>query len=580
MLLGPDGLPVKHKRKFAKAQPPKLGESFPSTWMPQDIGFLNLPGGGVIGMDLSRLNLGDFRQMKDHYQINATLSVLTFMLHQMDWKIECDNKKVAAHCTENLEKVWTRLVRAMSQAFWAGYAPNVLQWENDDHSSTVQLTKIKDLVPEMSLVNWKLVDGWAPPGHLKPKIPIYDGIRTIGGLWPVPQENTFWYTLLMQHGDYYGTKLLKPAFTAWYFSILMHLFSNRYFERFGEPLPIGRAPFEETTEIDGQEINSREAMLNILQNLRNRGVVVLPSDRTQVSPNRVEYDFDIQYLESQMRGADFERYMMRLDEEMSLALFTPLLVLRTADVGSYNLGVGHMAVYMNMLNAIAGDWKEYIDRYILCPMKDYNFGVNAPEPKLIFRKLGRDNAETMRAVMSALVSNGTVIPDLDDLGKIVGVDVKKVPQLVADPNAVPGQPGSTPPANGNVPPSKTAPAKTTTTPTKSVPKKKAAASLDQSHQVAFDIVSRVEKQVVNAWKEDKFAVGFVPSLGYRRRFEESLKADGLGDEAFSLSMRLYGRMDRWVEEMVSLGKDEFSTPAAFVGLFTKCLSNEIEMLNA
>jgi hypothetical protein len=52
-----------------------------------------------------------------------------------------------------------------------------------------------------------------------------------------------------------------------------------------------------------------------------------------------------------MRGADFERYMTRLDEEMSIGLFTPILLLRTADVGSYNLGQGHMQIYLWMLNA-------------------------------------------------------------------------------------------------------------------------------------------------------------------------------------------------------------------------------------
>ena len=49
----------------------------------------------------------------------------------------------------------------------------------------------------------------------------------------------------MENGNYYGRKLLNACFTPWYFSTLIHLFANRYYERFGEPIPIGRAPFDE-----------------------------------------------------------------------------------------------------------------------------------------------------------------------------------------------------------------------------------------------------------------------------------------------------------------------------------------------
>ena len=117
------------------------------------------------------------------------------------------------------------------------------------------IDKFKDLPPEVCSVNWKSVDGWVPPNEpwrVPPKIKIYDGFkqfhygRTLGesgaggtGSWPIPVDNTLWYPLMMENGDFYGRKLLRPAFPAWFFSNLMHLFSNRYYERFGEPTPSG-----------------------------------------------------------------------------------------------------------------------------------------------------------------------------------------------------------------------------------------------------------------------------------------------------------------------------------------------------
>ena len=157
---------------FAKKKAPvALGEAF-GPWAGENTSYLALPGGSVLQFDLSRLRLSDFRQMKSHYQVEASLSVLTFMLHQLEWKIVCDDSKVAEHVADNLHAIWTRLVRAKSQAFWAGYSPNALQWENDAQKKTVQLTKIKDLLPEDSRVHWKDVDGWAPPGRAANTAPI------------------------------------------------------------------------------------------------------------------------------------------------------------------------------------------------------------------------------------------------------------------------------------------------------------------------------------------------------------------------------------------------------------------------
>ena len=95
--------------------------------------------------------------MRHNPQINASLSVLTFMIHQIDWWIECEDKKIADMVEENLRQVWTRMIRAMSQSFWAGYSPTVIEFENNLNSKYMQIKKFKDLRPEDCRVNWKLV---------------------------------------------------------------------------------------------------------------------------------------------------------------------------------------------------------------------------------------------------------------------------------------------------------------------------------------------------------------------------------------------------------------------------------------
>jgi hypothetical protein len=529
-LVGPNGNPISTK-DYKKAAPPKLGEAFGSRWSDADFSYFQLPGGGILQFD--------------HYQVNASLSVLTFMMHQLDWKIECDNDKIRKHCQENMAGIWTRLVRALSQSFWAGYSPSILQWENDLAGKTVQLTKIKDLVPEECRVNWKEVDGWSPPDKPKPKLKVYDGIKQFNSQWPIPTENSLWYPLLMENGDYYGRKLLRPAFTSWFFSILMHLFSNRYFERFGEPVPVGRAPYDDELDVNGKKVSGMQVMAGVLNNLRNRSTVVLPDQRSVVG-TATSYDYTIEYLESQMRGADFERYMMRLDEEISLAMFTPLLMLRAGDVGSYNLGSQHSMVYMQMLNALAGDWAQYINDYILNRMVDMNFSPTSPRARIKFRKLGDEKSEMVKALLQMLFSGGKVMPDLKEMGDIAGLTLTEVEQLGNDSSE--GEPGKKAP-KGEDPDGSASDDDTT------------AGETTASSRVVASIYRRLSGQVYKAHRDGTFGDGFQPDLGYARQLTEALAAEGVDSEAAGTA---HARVTGWVTDLASAGMDSFSSPDAFL----------------
>jgi hypothetical protein len=78
-LLGPNGKPISSAQfQNKKADPPKMGSAF-GDWAGRDIQFMRLPGGDTIMFDLSKLTLDDFRTMRDHYQVNVSLAVLSFM---------------------------------------------------------------------------------------------------------------------------------------------------------------------------------------------------------------------------------------------------------------------------------------------------------------------------------------------------------------------------------------------------------------------------------------------------------------------------------------------------------------------
>lgn len=563
-LLGPDGRPISSAIFNKKATPPKLGEAF-GAWAGRDIQYASLPGGGIVQFDLSKLTLADYRAMRDHYQVNSSLAVLSFMQHQSDWHIECEDKKIAAACEVWLREIWTQLNASMATANWAGYSPNALDWENDANKREIKINKVKDLIPEECTVKWDLVEGWAPPNTVKPKYKVYGGIRQWGAPYPIPIENSFWYPLLMENGDYYGRKLLRPAFTSWFFSILVHLFANRYYERFGEPVPVGRAPFDEDITVGNETKPGQVYMLETLQNLRNRSVVVLPNESFQDTHGRINYDYQIEYLESQMRGADFERYLTRLDEEISIGLFTPILLLRTADVGSYNLGVGHMQMYLWMLNAMNDDRARYINRYILRKMVDYNFSPNAPAPKIVFRKLGNQNAEMLKEMLILLMNQNKVKVDLLELGQATGMTLKEVKQTLQqqqgqddDEPIDPSEGGQDAPDGGGR-------------------GGEAGNSTGDARVVLKQIVDRVRPQVENAFRNDTFGPEMKITMGFKRRLEKIFAAQGRFDPIGRVT-NAYAYMDSWLSDFTALGKEEFTGADDFMGSFEKALEGQFAEL--
>lgn len=546
---------------FTKAPEPKLGEKY-GLWAGHDeaVQMMKLPGGGLLMFDLDKLTLEDFRTMRNHYQVHISLMILTFLMHQIDWKIECDDTKIADHCTKNLTEIWTRLIRGLSQSFWAGYSPMVLQYENDINGRKVMLDKVKDLVPEECRVNWKKVDGYAPAGHPRPQLQVYDGFKQQGTSWPIPAENTLWYPLLMENGNYYGRKLLKPAFPPWFFSQLIHLFSNRYFERFGEPVPIGRAPVEDSVNINGVNKTGHQIMEDVLRNLRNRSVVVLPNDRDPTVNAARNWEWDIEYLESQMRGADFERYLQRLDEEISLALFTPVLLYRTADVGSYNLGEAHYRLFMSMLNALAGDIKEYLDKYVLDRMVDFNFSPNSPRARWQPRKMGKDTSEILRAMMNALITQKIAMPDLDELGVAIGMRVEEIAVVKAE--AAKAQQDAQIAADAAEQQAALAP-KVVAVPAGAG---KGGSTSNNAKPVFAKMFGRAKTQLEKA-KRDGATPGHV-DLGHRRQL-----AEAIGE---SEADKFFGRFENWQGDIIEI-IEEFDADD-FIEMIQKLLDAELAAL--
>lgn len=431
-------------KQYRRDAPPRITQGGPGRWggpgAEVDTNFRYGLGGQQLGLNVDNLSLREYRAMRSHYQISATLKIITATAHEIDWRVTGGSTAANTFIEENLRDVWTELIIGMSQAFWAGYSPLALQFENDVPDRKVRLKRIKDLIPEYCDVHWKKVAGTR--NRTEPCVPnpgrkdswIYDGIKQDGEQGHIRPESTLWYPLLMENGNMKGQKLLKAAYEPWFFSQLVHLWNNRYFENFATPVVVARAPFDDSLELaDGSLVTGQEVMVNVVNQLRNNSSVVLPSQRTPgVTGNGDKHDFEylVDFLESSQRGADFDRLLTRYDEEMSLALFTPVLLFRTADVGSYNLGQAHERVFYQSMNMLVEDMMRYINRFLIPRMVGYNFTQEmARSMRLEHRKLGRDTDETVRAMAQALLNGGLATPNLAQFGEAMNMEWEAVTQI-------------------------------------------------------------------------------------------------------------------------------------------------------
>lgn len=381
--------------------------------------------------------LSTYREMRLNPQISAALAVITFSIQRTDWYIESKDPKVKEMCEYALRLIWNRLIRSISKSFSFGFSPNVKVFSLDEKTGWVVISKIKDLKPELCKVKvdkFGNYDGfyYSAQGSFSSTIPSFESL--------IAPEYTFWYTDNMEDGNLYGESRLKHIYTSWYTSNKVHLFANRYYERFGDPLLLGRAPTgAKVKDSDGKTRDAQQVMVETLKELRNNSVAVLPAAKDESG----NYLYDAKYIESQMRGQDFETYLRRLDMEMLRGLFVPGLIYGGESGGSFALGEEQKNTFLANVEGILANIKDYIDLYILPILVQMNMGDNAAEARWNYQPLDKLTETLLTQIVVEMIKTGKVTPEVEDISKRLGIQLKEVPKE-DQPNQNPIVPGQDP----------------------------------------------------------------------------------------------------------------------------------------
>lgn len=410
---------------------------------------VNHPLYNVVKVDLDNLSLYDYYAMKDYYQIKTSLSIISFTLMSINWWIKGGTQEINDAVTFQVSQIWGQLMKNITKAYWAGYSPNVKVFDMHPTKKLLYIKKLRDLSPFMCepMLDPKdqTFNGFLQKSGSFKRWEVRNGVE-IGQDITIPASEidpkyAFWYVFLMENGDYKGQKLLKGAYSPWFFSQVMHLYENRYFQRFSTPVVVGTAPSEYVQDSEGNEINGQQIMATILSEIRNNSSISLPSELDENGSKK----WDVKLLESTQRGFDFEGYLKRLDMEMARAVFLPDLIFNSGRVGSYKLGQVQKDTFLMLLNALMNDLKFYVDNYIIKQFVEYNFPKsrrNFEIPVLEYEKQGTNSMSVIMELILELTKKGKVDADLDEIAKIIGVPISKLEVPEESQPAVQTQPNT------------------------------------------------------------------------------------------------------------------------------------------
>jgi hypothetical protein len=362
------------------------------------------------------IKIETYDKIYKQYQVKACLNIIRYSLQQVDWFIKTDDEEQEKVISYAIEKIWNNLLKSIAKSFRYGFSPTVKVFtlEEIDGKQRIIYSKIKDLDPKLCDVK---VDKWGNYDGF-----IYKKNSTLEKVIVKP-EYSFWYSSDMENGNLYGNSMLQDVYKPWYYSEKVHGYANRYYERFGEPLVVGRAPSggSKVKDSNGKTMDAQDVMSLVIDSIRSHSSAQLPSDKDQEGK---DYLYDIKYLESQMRGFDFDNYLGRLDTEITRALLVPDLMFSSGSGGSYGLGAAQIESFYTNLMGIMDNIVDYVNLYIIPQLIEYNFGKG--NAKIAYQPLSIDSKKFINEMINNLITKGSIKPDMDQIEERSGFKFEEI----------------------------------------------------------------------------------------------------------------------------------------------------------
>lgn len=222
-----------------------------------------------------------------------------------------------------------------------------------------------------------------------------DGIQQLkqdGALVDIPREKLLIFVNEMEGENWWGTSILRAAYKHWYIKNNFYKIDAIAFERQGLGVPYAKMP-ENYTEAD------RAKAETILKNLRahQQAFIIEP------------HDYEIGFKDMMAKTLrDPKESIAHHNREIVKAVLAQFLELGATDSGSRALSEDQSSIFLQSLEAVAGNIADAFNKYAIPQLVDLNFDNVDSYPKLSFTGLSRTDVEKLANAYKTLTESGGV----------------------------------------------------------------------------------------------------------------------------------------------------------------------------
>jgi hypothetical protein len=338
-----------------------------------------------------------YRRMRNDPQVQAEISVIKLPILAQTFSIDGPGDIVET-ITKAISASYNRIISRALLAIEFGFSVQEIIWAENDNLFTISGSMDFDPVSvKLNINEYGDVISYTIPGGIE-----------------VPGEKAFVFTYRKEFGNPYGTSRLLSAYDVWRTKELIWLFTNRYFERKGNPPTVVKYP---ATPNQKESDRNADDALEMGRALLENAVVALPSTRDETGKEI----WELGYLTDDARAGMFLDYLTYLDRMILRAMFIPDRVMTQEDsAGSYALARAHLDLFLISEDGLISELEEEMNRQVVDKIIEYNYGRRMPDVRLRISRLSRVDRELMASVFMEMVRSGDARLPAETLAKELG----------------------------------------------------------------------------------------------------------------------------------------------------------------
>lgn len=341
-------------------------------------------------------------RMREDGQVHAGLSAIKYPVLSSEYSLIGDDDRTVQFVKDNLNTIYRRLLKSLLRSLDYGFSVCEIVYET--RGDRIYVEDIVELHPDD--IRFILDDyGYITDVEVRREILI-------------PAEKCIIYSHDSEFGNPYGRSRLLPAYQFWRTKELIYLFTNRYYERKGNPPTVIQYPAGTKYYSDDSDI--LDEVLDIGAKLMENAVVAVPNLRDGFG-NEL---WSIQHLMDDARGKMFIDYLEHLNKMILRSLIVPERVIsQDVAVGSYSMAKVHLDIFLLSEDGLISEIAKCINEQLIKPLVELNFRERTDIPQLHIEKLSQQNKQLLSDILIEMIRDDKVTPNPDKISSALGIEI-------------------------------------------------------------------------------------------------------------------------------------------------------------